>query len=468
MPTSFTTKQSWLLTLVAILCCAIIVLSFTLVRKLIEANWWVNHTVMVMREADDSLLCLVDCETAYRGYVITGKEEYLEPFKTCEKHTIGHIETLQKLTADNPQQQKLMPDLLRSARAKIEFSQEVIRLRRANPSSRADALLSLDPGKKMMDDYRGTIAKVLEYETKLYGDRLQSANSLQSAVLTLISLMASAIAGALLWIGLSSKRYSIEQENTRKALSEARDDAIHANELKSQFVANISHEIRTPLSGVLGMSELLLRSETDPEKRDLLDHVFKSAKNLLLIVNDLLDFSKLEAGRFVLNEGPFSFEELIDETIKSIEASARAKNLVINKVIDPTLAKSYIGDANRFRQVLLNLAHNAVKFTSAGSVSFSASLEAQNGSRHTIRLQVQDTGIGISQDDTARLFEPFVQADGSTSRKYGGTGLGLSISKKIIELMAGTIGVDSPGVGQGSIFWFVVSLEVTAAAVEAQ
>jgi signal transduction histidine kinase len=468
MPTSFTTKQSWLLILVGVLCCAIIVLSFTLVRQLIEANWWVNHTVQVMREADDSLLCLVDCETAFRGFLITGKEEYLEPFNNCENHTVAHILTLQKLTEDNAQQQKLMPELLRIARSKIEFSREAIKLRRANQTSRASALLDLNPGKTLMDAYRNAIKDVVREENELYVTRVQAANSLQSSVLVLISMMAALIAGALLWIGLTSRRFAAEQESARKALSEARDDAIKANELKSQFVANISHEIRTPLSGVLGMSELLARSENDPEKKDMVEHVFKSAQNLLVIVNDLLDFSKLEAGRITVYESPFDFQQLIAETIKSIEASARAKNLVINTVIDPALATSYVGDANRLRQVLLNLAHNAVKFTSDGSISFTASLDGQSGARHTIRVQVQDTGIGISKDEKSRLFQPFVQADGSTSRKYGGTGLGLSICKKIIELMGGTVGVESNGIGQGSVFWFVVSLEVATAHVEAQ
>jgi signal transduction histidine kinase len=468
MPTSFTTKQSWLLILVGVLCGAIIVLSFTLVRQLIEANWWVNHTVQVMREADDSLLCLVDCETAYRGFLITGKEQYLEPFKNCEKHTVSHIQTLEKLTEDNPQQQRLMPVLVRIAKSKIDFSREVIKLRRANQTGKADSLLDLDPGKKLMDEYRNAITSVVQEENELYVTRVQSAKSLQASVLVLISMMAALIAGALLWIGLTSRRFAAEQESARQALSEARDDAIQANELKSQFVANISHEIRTPLSGVLGMSELLSRSETDPEKKDMVDHVFKSAQNLLFIVNDLLDFSKLEAGRITLSESDFSLQSLIGETIKSIEASARAKNLVINKVIDPALAPSYVGDANRLRQVLLNLAHNAVKFTVDGSVSFTASLDGQSGARHTIRMQVQDTGIGISKDERSRLFQPFVQADGSTSRKYGGTGLGLSICKKIVELMGGTIGIESGGAGQGSSFWFVVSLEVATAPVEAQ
>jgi len=467
MPPSFTTKQSWLLTLVAALCCAIIILSFTLVRKMVEANWWVNHTLQVMREADDSLLCLVDCETAYRGYLINGNEEYLEPFKTCEKHTVGHIETLQKLTEDNPKQQEAMRQLLALAREKINFSLKVINVRKADPTTRARDILSLDPGKKLMDKYRSLIAQVLAEETRLYAERVQSATQMQQAVLTAVAALAAAVAGSLLWIGLSSARYTAEQERDRKALSQACAQAVQANELKSQFVANISHEIRTPLSGVLGMSELLAKSETDPGRKDMIDHVFKSAQNLLVIVNDLLDFSKLEAGRVTLVAQPFALEQIIDETIKSISAAAQAKNLTINKVIDPDLAKSYIGDPNRLRQVLLNLAHNAVKFTAQGSVTLSASLDAQNDTVHKVRLQIQDTGIGISTVNIDQLFEPFVQADGSTSRRYGGTGLGLSISKRIVELMSGEIGVDSIGSGQGSTFWVIVSFATTATTVDA-
>jgi hypothetical protein len=238
----------------------------------------------------------------------------------------------------------------------------------------------------------------------------------------------------------------------------ARDRALEASSLKSKFVANISHEIRTPMSGVLGMAELLLTCALDDEARELAQYIYTSARALLDVVNDLLDFSKLEAGRMSINRMRLSVSSVVHEALKSTTIAAQQKGLVLEVNIAPDLPDVF-GDPIRIRQVLLNLVHNAVKFTSHGGVKVDVGLVERKGTMATIMFAVTDTGIGIPRDAQPYLFNPFQQADGSTTRRYGGTGLGLSISKHLVSLMLGEIGFESEE-GHGSRFWFKLPLEV--------
>ncbi|HEY9678233.1 MAG TPA: ATP-binding protein [Drouetiella sp.] len=244
----------------------------------------------------------------------------------------------------------------------------------------------------------------------------------------------------------------------------ARDEAMSASTLKSQFIANMSHEIRTPMSGVLGMSELLLESEelVDDESRELVGYIHSSAKNLLAVVNDLLDFAKLEAGKVVLDNEPFSVDELVKTAMATVSPSAQKKGLSLDYSISEDVPNSVRGDANRLRQVLLNLTHNAVKFTPDGEIKIRINTAAKTDKKLMLAFEISDTGIGITPEAQQKLFEPFVQADGSTTRRYGGTGLGLSICKSLVELMSGRIGVKSAP-NDGSLFWFTIPLEIVSA-----
>jgi PAS domain S-box-containing protein len=256
-------------------------------------------------------------------------------------------------------------------------------------------------------------------------------------------------------------------ELIKSELEMARDQAMSASTVKSQFIANMSHEIRTPMSGVLGMSELLLESELDEEPKELVSYINSSAKNLLDVVNDLLDFAKLEAGRVVLDNSPFSLTELLRDAINSVAPAAQKKNLNISCSVAADVPEEVLGDQGRLRQVLLNLTHNAVKFTSSGNIDASVNLVASTDKNILVSFEVHDTGIGITPESQQKLFEPFVQADGSTTRQYGGTGLGLSICKSLVELMDGRIGVRSEP-DHGSTFWFTIPLQVPAARGEAE
>ncbi len=226
-----------------------------------------------------------------------------------------------------------------------------------------------------------------------------------------------------------------------------------AARLKSEFLANMSHEVRTPMNVLIGMSNLLLETNLNPDQRDLAESMRKGAESLLVVVNDMLDFSKIEAGKLEIEPVDFLLHSLVEDVATFLSHQARQKGLQLTFRLDPAVPEFVRGDAIRVRQVLTNLLNNAVKFTKQGTVTLTVFLVSPPGMPATIRFEVLDTGIGISSEVQARLFQPFTQADGSTTRNYGGTGLGLVIAKRLTEAMSGTIGVES-ATGQGSLFWF--------------
>jgi signal transduction histidine kinase len=258
------------------------------------------------------------------------------------------------------------------------------------------------------------------------------------------------------------KAYAYDIERKNSGLAEALRVAREATELKSQFLSNVSHEIRTPMNAVLGMTTLLLDTEMSVEQREYAETVLHSAQSLMTIIDGILDLSKIEAGKLELTETLFSPTQIVDGITKVLSEQARQKGLRLDSEIRLQTEAPLLGDENRLRQVLLNLLGNAVKFTERGAVRVRVTQIDTTDESVRLLFEVCDTGIGLTSSQRSRLFAPFVQADGSVTRKYGGAGLGLAISKQLVELMGGQIGVESSP-GMGSRFWFTTRFRVPAA-----
>lgn len=254
------------------------------------------------------------------------------------------------------------------------------------------------------------------------------------------------------------KARTLELEKLVEEHKRMKEKAERATATKSAFLATMSHEIRTPMNGVMGMNSLLLETDLDAKQQKLSEMVKKSADSLLRVVNDILDFSKIEAGKMDIEIVPFNIKEIVSDVIQTISFNAKKKALKIDFLIDSDLPQTLMGDPTRLKQLLLNFGSNAIKFTEQGSVTIHVNLLAKEGTNYTVKFSVKDTGLGIPNDKLDGIFDPFKQADTSTTRKFGGTGLGLAICRQLIELMHGSVGVESVP-GEGSTFWFKVPLK---------
>ena len=485
----------------AVLAALIAVLAFIQVQTS-HATILAEQSDTILMHAGDEYLALLDAETSTRGFLLTNDASFLIPYENALVTYHWAASELIDQTRDFPDQHQRAILMAQLAAKKIQACTVALDLQQTGKHDAAVAWVKSPANKQIMDTFRATRDAFVNDQRAMRILRFTDVRNLLHVVdVTLAVAVPIALLVTLIVAWLLSRdfvqRLSLLQQNVQRvAAGEATLDAagasdelaaldrsfremaqelkrreelvrmalehaMEASRAKSDFLATMSHELRTPLNAIAGMTELLAETNLDAQQREYANAVGHSGVALLRIVNDLLDFARIEAGKLVLEERTFNLAECVRSQVRMVSAEAAAKHLDLAVRLDPLLPAEVRGDPGRVGQVLLNLLANAVKFTDAGGVVVTAVPELIDERMQVVRFSVSDSGIGIAEDIVPDLFNPFVQADSSPTRIHDGTGLGLSICKKLVDLMGGILGVTSE-VGQGSTFWFTVPFEVVA------
>ena len=407
----------------------------------------VTLTRYELQEVYNSLL---DLETGERGYVITGDKSFLEPFNEAETNLPAHFEHLVLLVHDDAPMLESITKLQADVQAGISWQHDVIALREKS-FDKAVAMVSTGKLKMMMDDLRSQIGKLNEIlSNRQSSAREEIFNRVFHANLATLVAGVFGIGAGLLALWLSY--VAVRQKEHEHILTEAKLRAEHSNQEKTIFLANMSHEIRTPMNAILGFSELLQGDLREPKHRQYLQSIRSSAGSLLLLINDILDMSKIEAGVLELRPEPTDLREICDFIRTLFSEPAAKKELRLECHVAENFPHAVLIDRIRLRQILVNLIGNAVKFTDKGGIEVRVTWEKQQpSSQVTLVIEIQDTGVGIPQDKLDTIFKPFVQAGAHREKEKQGTGLGLSIVKRLTEIMGGNVTVASV-MEQGSAF----------------
>jgi len=436
---------------------SLVILTYYTNRQVEDAQEWQIHTHEVQKKIGHVLSLMQDLETGQRGYLLTGEEQYLEPFNVAIGKVAQEVRMLRSLTADNPEQQIRIGQLEPLITDKITELKETIDLHQKWEPEMAIALVKSGSGKFIMDKIRVVLDEMDIEENRLLELRNQESKKLQGFVFFGYIIVVLTLIGLAYVVFMRTRNYISFQAKAKADLQNAKEMAEVANRTKSTFLANMSHEIRTPISAIVGMTEIIRHVGLTPEQVNPLNKLETASNHLLGIINAILDLSKIEAGKFALEETAVSVNAIVSNVVFILHEAALAKHLKLFTDIAP-MPSRLLGDSLRLQQALLNYVSNAIKFTNHGHITLRAECLTEYDDSALLRFEVEDTGIGIEAETLSFMFDAFMQAEDSTTRKYGGTGLGLTITRRIAQLMGGNAGGKSTP-GRGSIFWFTAHLK---------
>jgi signal transduction histidine kinase/CheY-like chemotaxis protein len=443
-----------------------------------------EHTQEVIKSSNDLSMDLINHQTGMRGYLITEDTAFLEPYFASIPNTKKHFSELRMLTKENPKQKNRLDTLEKLISKRTELSKEIIIQIREDSFNNEQKVSAAEKGKTIIDKTKALLGKIIESENKLLVQRkdLDSIQDTRQNLLIIVLFISTFLILILSLLnirkqikGFSSSKREIEileqnafQLKSDKVNAEEKERESHrAIASKQQFLSNMSHEIRTPMTAIIGFSKVVLKTDLTANQREYINAIKTSSDSLLVLINDILDLAKVDAGKMTFEQNAFEMESDISAMLHLFDLKFQEKNIKLIKEYDAKIPKVLIGDSVRLNQIILNLMSNAIKFTSKGKITISVRLIDSNDETVTIEFVVADTGIGMAENLIPTIFDNFQQAASSTARQYGGTGLGLAIVKQLVERQGGTINVKSK-LHEGSTFSFVLSFSKTNNEVESE
>ena len=454
-------RFSFILSIAVVAIILIAAFSLINVRQFSNNSQKVAHTREVSMALSENLIIMQDVETGMRGFIITGKTSYLDPYYLAVASLDINLKQLKNLTSDNPLQLKRIDTLERLSREKIIISKQNIIIRQISGFEEAFARVNTEKGKNIMDSIRAINLRMQKAEIESLDNSIISTEISLDKTNSLV-----VIGGAFSVLVVIVLIFFIRR--TLKLKFELNKSKEHAEELvkfKDRFLSNMSHEIRTPMNAIIGFTKVISKTELTEKQREYLSAIKMSGDSLIVLINDILDLAKVDAGKMSFENVPFKMALSISAMLHLFEIKIQEKNLTLIKEYDDKIPSVLLGDSLRLHQIILNLLSNAVKFTNDGKITVSVRLVSEDEEQAVIAFSVADTGMGIADDKLEKIFENFQQATSGTSRLFGGTGLGLAIVKQLVEAQGGTVSVKSK-VNEGSVFSFTLQFQKTNAETE--